>query len=345
MHPTTPLTPLLLLLASRSCAYTLLDAYAPGNFFSSFDFFTDPDPTTGFVKYHPQSTAATLKLIGSAPQASNAIYIGVDSTTKSPSGRASVRISSKKTYNKGLFIADIAHMPGGICGVWPAFWMLGSGTWPANGEIDILEGVNDARNNSMTLHTNAGCRVQKTGFSGTLTTSDCDVSDPAQSKNAGCQIQDPAAASYGTAFNQQGGAVIATEVTSQGIKIWSFPRSKIPAGIESPDPSTWGMPVAAFAGECDIDTHFKDMSILFDTTFCGQWAGDPHVWAQGACAAKAPTCQAYVQGNPQVFGEAYWLVNSVKVYEAGAKRRAVRRELDVRRSHQAFSSEAFDFDS
>ena len=120
--------------------------------------------------------------------------------------------------------------------------------------------------------------------------------------------------------------MIATEVTSQGIKIWSFPRSKIPAGIESPDPSTWGKPVAAFAGECDINTHFKDMSILFDTTFCGQWAGDPHVWAQSSCAAKAPTCQAYVQENPQMFGSAYWLINSVKVYEAGAKRRAVRRE-------------------
>jgi len=326
MHASTPLTTFLLL-ASRSCAYTLLDAYAPGNFFSSFTFFTDPDPTTGFVKYHPLSTAASLSLIGTAPQSSNAIYIGVDSSTVSPSGgRASVRISSKKTYNKGLFIADIAHMPGGICGVWPAFWMLGSGTWPMNGEIDILEGVNDGRNNSMTLHTNAGCRIQKTGFSGTLTTSNCDVSDPAQDKNAGCQIQDPAAGSYGTAFNEQGGAVIATEVTSQGIKIWSFPRAKIPANMENPDPNTWGTPVAAFAGECDIDKHFKDMSILFDTTFCGQWAGEEHVWAKSECGKKAPTCQKYVEENPEASKEAYWLVNSVKVYQAGAKRR-VRRGM------------------
>ena len=318
MYATAFLVATLSILASRTCAYTLLDSYHPGNFFSSFDFFTDQDPTSGFVQYKSQSDAVAAKLIGTSPQANNAIYMGVDSTTSNPAGRASVRIASKKTYDKGLFIADIAHMPGGICGVWPAFWMLGSGTWPQNGEIDILEGVNAAANNSMTLHTNAGCSIQKSGFSGTLTTADCDVNDPAQSKNAGCQIQDPSPQSYGQAFNEQGGAVVATEVTSQGIKIWSFPRNKVPANIGNPDPTTWGTPVAAYAGSCNIDQHFKDMSILFDTTFCGQWAGQ--VWSTDpVCSAKAPTCQQYVQHNAAAFSEAYWLVNSIKVYSASAQ--------------------------
>jgi hypothetical protein len=31
-----------------------------------------------------------------------------------------VRIVSKKNWTHGLFIADIEHMPGGICGTWPA---------------------------------------------------------------------------------------------------------------------------------------------------------------------------------------------------------------------------------
>ena len=57
------------------------------------------------------------------------------------------------------------------------------------------------------------------------------------------------------------------------------------------------------------------MQIIFDTTFCGQWAGDKDVWAQGSCGKKAATCEAYVQNNPGVFKEAYWLVNSVKVYQ------------------------------
>jgi hypothetical protein len=47
--------------------------------------------------------------------------IGVDHTNiATGSGRKSVRIESKKTYLHGLFIADMSHMPGGICGTWPA---------------------------------------------------------------------------------------------------------------------------------------------------------------------------------------------------------------------------------
>lgn len=49
-------------------------------------------------------------------------------------GRPSVRIESVDSWTKGLFLADIKHMPTTTdtsgCGVWPAFWTLGSGTWP-----------------------------------------------------------------------------------------------------------------------------------------------------------------------------------------------------------------------
>lgn len=43
----------------------------------------------------------------------------------------SIRISSKKTYNRGLFIADFKAMPHG-CGTWPAYWSVGPG-WPGGG--------------------------------------------------------------------------------------------------------------------------------------------------------------------------------------------------------------------
>jgi hypothetical protein len=37
-------------------------------------------------------------------------------------------------------------------GYWPAFWMLGPGQWPENGEIDIMEDVNSLSDVSGTIH-------------------------------------------------------------------------------------------------------------------------------------------------------------------------------------------------
>jgi hypothetical protein len=42
--------------------------------------------------------------------------------------------------------------PASGLGYWPAFWMLGPGQWPENGEIDILEDVNAMSDHSGTLH-------------------------------------------------------------------------------------------------------------------------------------------------------------------------------------------------
>lgn len=89
--------------------YNLVDNYNSNNFFDNFNFFTGSDPTHGFVSYQSQSSANTRGLINSND---GQIYMGVDHTTYNPPapGRASVRVESKKAYNHGLFIADIAHM-------------------------------------------------------------------------------------------------------------------------------------------------------------------------------------------------------------------------------------------
>jgi Glycosyl hydrolases family 16 len=124
--------------------YALADEYTAANFFDGFTFFTGPDPTNGYVEYITQFEAYLLGYINNN---NNQVYLGVDSKTVNPSsGRLSVRVASKKAYTHGLFIADIQHMPGSICGVWPSYWMVGP-DFPTNGEIDIIENVNYAFTN------------------------------------------------------------------------------------------------------------------------------------------------------------------------------------------------------
>ncbi|OCK80932.1 glycoside hydrolase family 16 protein [Lepidopterella palustris CBS 459.81] len=292
--------------------YVLEDDYT-SNFFDKFDFFTSSDPTNGFVSYVDQSTAQSRGLIST----SSGIYMGVDHTNVTPNGRPSVRLTSKKSYNAGLVILDLAHMPAG-CGTWPAFWMVGP-NWPNSGEIDIIEGVNEQTTNAMTLHTGAGCSITNTGgFSGSITTSNCDVNAAGQFTNAGCQIMESATNSFGAGFNSNNGGVYATMWTSSAISIYFFPRGSIPSDITSgsPDPSGWGTPAAVFMGSCDIANTFKNQQIVFDTTFCGDWAGN--VWTSGSCASKAATCNAFVENNPSAFANAYWSINSLKVYQSSS---------------------------
>ena len=46
----------------------------------------------------------------------------------------------------------MVDQPGNGLGYWPAFWMLGPGQWPENGEIDIMEDVNALSELSGTVH-------------------------------------------------------------------------------------------------------------------------------------------------------------------------------------------------
>lgn len=165
----------------------------------------------------------------------------------------------------------------------------------------------------MTLHTGAGCQISNSGgMSGSISSTNCDVSN---GDNEGCGVQAGSSQSYGAGLNSGGGAVYATEVTSSDISIWFWPQGSAPsdASGSSPNPSGWGTPVAKFTG-CDISSHFQQMSIVFDTTFCGDWAGQ--TWSSDStCSSQASSCQSYVQSPPQgAFDDAYWSVNSLKVY-------------------------------
>jgi len=51
-----------------------------------------------------------------------------------------------------LEVTASIQQPAGGLGYWPAFWMLGPGQWPENGEIDIMEDVNSLSEVAGTIH-------------------------------------------------------------------------------------------------------------------------------------------------------------------------------------------------
>lgn len=82
------------------------------------------DPNDGYVHYLDRSAAEKQQLASSE---NGSVYMGIDASSssaagKNKNGRGSVRIESKKTYHGGLILLDAAHMPGGVCGTWPALY-------------------------------------------------------------------------------------------------------------------------------------------------------------------------------------------------------------------------------
>ncbi|CAG5137553.1 uncharacterized protein ALTATR162_LOCUS146 [Alternaria atra] len=295
-----------------AAAYSLIDIYDATNWLDKFNVEAIPDPTHGFVEYVNAQQARELGLMQAH---GNQMYMGADTSSyldpKGP-GRKSVRIQSKTAYNRALVIADFAHVPGAACGSWPAFWMVGP-NWPHQGELDIYEGVHLNTNNQVTLHTSPGCipSIGEGGETGRRNTNpDCGANGGFE----GCGVLSDSPTSFGSAFNGEGGGVYATLWTSSGIKVWYFPSWNVPENIRSggPNPDSWGTPVANFGNGCDFNERFRDMNIIFDITFCGDWAGG--VWGSTSCAQANPSCNAYVASQPQAFYDSYWLVNSVKVY-------------------------------
>lgn len=147
------------------------------------------------------------------------------------------------------------------------------------------------------------------------TDSNCDCTS---GPNVGCGRTTQQTNTYGSGFNDGNGGVYAMEWTTDAISIWFFPHSNVPSNVQSdsPDPSSWSAPLARFPNNnCDLFEHFQQQQIVFDTTFCGDWAGESSVWASSGCSSqKYPTCQSFVADQGLAFSNAYWTVRSLKVY-------------------------------
>ena len=314
MHFSTLLTGLVMMSTTGWARYVLEDDYTKdNNFFDMFTFWNSAnaaDPTHGFVDYKPKSDAQSSGLIDNSGGTYN---MRVDNSSVTPNGRPSVRLTSNKSYQSGLIILELAHMPASACGTWPAFWMVGP-DWPNQGEIDIIEGVNQQQTNDMTLHTGPGCSISNTNkmTQGSTVASTSCVSGG--SNNKGCQITTDQQNTYGDGFNNAGGGTYATEWTSSGISIYFWSADSAPSDVTngSPDPSSWSAPIAYFSGGCDMSTAFTNQQIVFDTTFCGDWADGPGVWAASGCPK---TCTQYVADTPEAFANSVWSVKGLKVYQ------------------------------
>jgi len=127
-------------------------------------------------------------------------------------------------------------------------------------QIDIIEGVNDASINKMTLHTSTTCKVSGLGQSSPQVRTNCalDTAGP-----LGCDVNDVRPNSFGKNFkaikgprSTGGGGYYIMEWDSSAIRTWFFPRDKtLPQTLTSdlPDTSQFGPPAANFQGDCDMD--------------------------------------------------------------------------------------------
>ncbi|KAF9218716.1 hypothetical protein BS17DRAFT_822536 [Gyrodon lividus] len=144
------------------------------SFLNAFTWQTITDPNNGRVNYIDEATAHSKGLVSVS---GNQVTLRTDSTTTldpTGPGRDTFRLMSNDQYTTHVAIFDIAHMPQG-CATWPAVWFVRSrpfvlsipthlecevgADWPNEGEIDIVEGVNNQNQNLITLHTSADCTM------------------------------------------------------------------------------------------------------------------------------------------------------------------------------------------
>ncbi|KAJ7725881.1 glycoside hydrolase family 16 protein [Mycena maculata] len=301
-------------LASQS--YSIEDTYIGRDFFE-WDWYTGSDPTHGIVEYVDKATAMDFNL--SVGKSSDTSFLmradNVNNVPPADPGRKSVRISSQRAYNDSVAVIDLWHMPQG-CGTWPAWWTVSQkGPWPQGSEIDIIEGVNNNTRNLGSLHTTPNCNMTQTRKQRGQTVST--VCDTSANYNQGCGVEFKPN-SYGLDFNANGGGWFAMLRSSRGIYMWFWARndSNVPPEVSqglstvNPDESNWGVPDAAFpTDECDYVSHFNEHSIVFDLTFCGDWAGS--AYSGSGCPS---TCEDYVRNNPSMFDEAYWEISWLRMY-------------------------------
>ncbi len=136
--------------------YQLIELQQGKDLLNYYDFLDGPDSagSAGFQTYVSRRRAHQLKLLQFHPDGA----LMIKSAPNAGKQRLSIRLEGKRRFDRGLFMLHVDHIPAG-CGTWPAFWLTDEDHWPYNGEIDIVEGVNDQSNAKTALHTSESCSM------------------------------------------------------------------------------------------------------------------------------------------------------------------------------------------
>ncbi|GAA5954008.1 hypothetical protein JCM21900_005379 [Sporobolomyces salmonicolor] len=288
----------------RSSGYSLVTHATGQDFLDLFDFATGTGENDGIAEYVGSSTAWSSDLV--SVSLNGTVKLGVSTAQNSGSTRQAIKLTSKQTYQDGLYVWDVQKMPQ-VCGSWPAIWSSGA-DWPNQGEIDVVEAGSNGYTGVKMLATTQGL--------------DCDAD---ATSSQGCGFRTTRNDTAGPGANANGGGVYALEWSSAGLKAWFFARDDVPSDVASknPDPSGWTTPdMFISASSCDPSTYFGPQTFVVNTNLCGTWPNG--VWStdnsyagqEGSCAdyTGSSSCEDYVQSNGKDFEDANWIINSFSQY-------------------------------
>ena len=157
--------------------------------------------------------------------------------------------------------ASIEQPVGGL-GYWPAFWMLGPGQWPENGELDIMEDVNSLSEHSGTVH----CGTDPAG--------PCDETDGIGSGLRACSGCQAGYHTYTIIVNRTHASAESVTWYLDGTEFFAVNESQVPTAV-------W---------RAAIDHGF---SIILDLAMGGSFP-------DGACGCTAPTSATASGGTMSV---------------------------------------------